>query len=576
MVISFSKKIGLIISAIVIASFTLLPSLSSRVSAISGSDFRADRIIDDAIFFDPTTMTGLDIQRFFESKVPTCDTNGSQPSGHSGYATRADWGTANGVSPPYTCLRDYVVNEPAKSPDAYCTGSITAGVKMAAQVIQDVGLACSINPKVLIVLLQKEQSLVTDDWPWPIQYRSATGYGCPDTAPCDAEYYGFFNQVYNAARQFQRYVKQSNLFSYQAGRSNYIQYNPNASCSGSNVFIQNPATAALYNYTPYQPNAAALANLYGSGDSCSAYGNRNFWRLFSDWFGSPLTDRCNYDNPGAVSTNELFHKYNRNIDTADFTIYAGTSTNCVESHVWNSGMQSWQTHIASNQPTISYPDLQVLYGDLDGSGYDYPVLFGVRNTSTGKIESHVWNRNMRSFLAHTVSNQAAIDPGDCKIILADLDARGKDDAYLICEQNTASGKIEIHKWNPGLQTWAWHTITNMTAVDPSQNTVVAGDINADGRDDLILVAYNHTGSGKVEFHVWNPGFWSWRSHIASNLPEIDQNKAKIEMADIDGNTVDEAVLVAFKNTGSSKIEFHIWEDGFGVWRSHIASNQPTP
>ena len=37
---------------------------------------------------------------------------------------------------------------------------------------------------------------------------------------------------------------------------------------------------SLYNYTPYQPNAAALAAYPGTGDSCSAYGNRNFFFLF--------------------------------------------------------------------------------------------------------------------------------------------------------------------------------------------------------------------------------------------------------------------------------------------------------
>jgi hypothetical protein len=35
-------------------------------------------------------------------------------------------------------------------------------------------------------------------------------------------------------------------------------------------------TPALDNHTPYEPKTAALANLYGSGDSCSSYGNRNF------------------------------------------------------------------------------------------------------------------------------------------------------------------------------------------------------------------------------------------------------------------------------------------------------------
>jgi hypothetical protein len=43
----------------------------------------------------------------------------------------------------------------------------------------------------------------------------------------------------------------------------------------------------LYDYTPYTPNAAALNNLYGTGDACSSYGNRNFWRYYSDWFGNP-------------------------------------------------------------------------------------------------------------------------------------------------------------------------------------------------------------------------------------------------------------------------------------------------
>jgi len=50
--------------------------------------------------------------------------------------------------------------------------------------------------------------------------------------------------------------------------------------------LQNKATAALYYYTPYQPNAAALANLGGTGDGCSSYGNRNFWVYYNNWFGS--------------------------------------------------------------------------------------------------------------------------------------------------------------------------------------------------------------------------------------------------------------------------------------------------
>jgi hypothetical protein len=65
-----------------------------------------------------------------------------------------------------------------------------------------------------------------------------------------------------------------------------VRYHPNSACGTVPVYIQNQATAGLYNYTPYTPNEAALRAGYGTGDGCSAYGNRNFFSYFTDWFGS--------------------------------------------------------------------------------------------------------------------------------------------------------------------------------------------------------------------------------------------------------------------------------------------------
>lgn len=255
--------------------------------------FDAGRIIDDSIFTNKSSMTATQIQDFLNAKVPNCDTNGTKPSEYGG-GTRAQWGIANGYAPPYICLKDYKENN-----------------KTAAKIIYDTAQEFSINPQVLLVLLQKEQALVLDEWPVSIQYRSATGYGCPDTAACDTTYYGFTNQVTWAARMFRAIMDNSPTWytPYILGK-NYIQYNPNVSCGGSNVVIENRATQALYNYTPYQPNQAALNAGWGTA-TCGAYGNRNFWLYFTTWFGNtniPTVFRTQ-DSPKAylLSGNGYYH-----------------------------------------------------------------------------------------------------------------------------------------------------------------------------------------------------------------------------------------------------------------------------
>lgn len=276
-------------------SFTVIAALIALVanffsinpaSALSGSEFQPGRIIDDAVFYDGTAMTAAEIQNFLNAKAPSCDTWGQQM--YNATQTRAQYGASRGYSAPYTCLKDYKQDTGYKTGQSGLCSAIEAKTgRTAAQIIDDVARACHVNQKALIVMLQKEQGLVTDDWPWSVQYRSAMGYGCPDTAPCDAEYYGFFNQVYNAALQFQRYKADPAYWNHVPFMTNNVLYQANIpSCGSRSVYIENYATAGLYNYTPYTPNQAALDNLYGMGDGCSAYGNRNFWRYFRDWFGS--------------------------------------------------------------------------------------------------------------------------------------------------------------------------------------------------------------------------------------------------------------------------------------------------
>lgn len=238
---------------------------STRPPAHEAADvptgFHPGYIISDYNFFNADAMTEQEVQRFLVSRP-------CQPQ--------------EGVA----CLSWYrqdTVSQPAQGP-GHCTAYRGAHDERASRIIWKVAQACGISPRVLLVLLQKEQSLVTR--PSPSGYLRATGYGCPDTADCDAEYFGFFNQVYNAAWQFRQYTQKPKR-TYQVGVTD-IRFSPDAACGSSHVRIRNQATANLYNYTPYQPNAAAVADP-DAGDGCSTYGNLNFWTLYRDWFGNPHT-----------------------------------------------------------------------------------------------------------------------------------------------------------------------------------------------------------------------------------------------------------------------------------------------
>ena len=242
---------------------TLTPT--SPAAAANAADWNAGNIIDDSVFYDGNAMTAGEIQNFLNERVRNCQSG-------------------------YTCLKDYRQNTDNRPSDKYCNGYSGAGNESAATIIDKVARSCGISQKSLLVLLQKEQGLVTSTAPSSWNYSAATGQGCPDTAPCDASTAGFFYQVYYAARQFEIYRLNPTWWGYQSGRWNNIFYNPNSGCGTQRVYIENQATAGLYIYTPYVPNQAALNNLYGTGDGCSAYGNRNFWRTFTDWFGSTHSD----------------------------------------------------------------------------------------------------------------------------------------------------------------------------------------------------------------------------------------------------------------------------------------------
>lgn len=310
--------------------------------ALSGSGFDPGYIISDERFFDNLAMSEAQIQAFLNTMVPTC----------------------RATDPNLPCLKNLKTstNTRAAQASGHCTGYASEGWETAARIIWRVAQACRINPQVLLATLQKEQGLVTASAPTSWQYQAAMGYGCPDTAPCDARYYHFFNQVYMAAWQFRQYTYNPAPWRHHIGPT-AVFWHPNSGCGTSTVNIRNQATANLYNYTPYRPNTAALNNLYGLGDTCSSYGNRNFWRTFNEWFGSSTLS-------GITEIDKVFNGLGGSAGilgapTSDYLSISGNGAGT--GRAYTSGSIFWTARYGANAVYGAYRDRYFAYGGATGT-----------------------------------------------------------------------------------------------------------------------------------------------------------------------------------------------------------------
>ena len=278
-------------------SFSVFLLLKNNLSnAVKATDFNPGRIIDDEIFYNKDAMTAQQIQEFLDKQIGNCDTWGAQRATDWGRGdiTRAQFAKQKwGIDPPFVCLNNYHENPDTKETSYEKGGGAFSGGISAAQIIHNAAQKYGINPQVILVMLKKESAgpLTNDIWPLKNQYKYAMGYACPDsganyTAACQESKAGFYNQIMLSAWQLKYYKDNKDSYHLKLG-VNKIQYSPNPACGTKTVNIENVATLSLYIYTPYTPNDAALANYPGTSN-CGAYGNRNFFMFFNEWFGSTI------------------------------------------------------------------------------------------------------------------------------------------------------------------------------------------------------------------------------------------------------------------------------------------------
>lgn len=395
---------------------------SSRVHAAPITDFNAGNIIDDGVFYNKNAMSVQQIQSFLDYLIPNCDIWGTSKSEYGG-GTRAQYAQATwGQSPPYVCINKYYENPNTGETSYEKGGGAFAGGISAAQIIYDAAQTYNINPQVLLVMIKKESlgPLTADSWPLKSQYKYAMGYACPDGpsgAECDASKAGFYKQVMLAAWQLNYYKQHPNDYRYHLGW-NDIQYSPIVSCGTKRVYVENMATLSLYIYTPYTPNDASLAAYPGEA-SCGAYGNRNFYAYYKEWFGIvvPPELQTRYSELGgangplgkAISTNwcsadrsVCYQQFQRG-----YLIY-NSATGAWES---KGGIRDYWASIGYQSGIAGYPTGPEIYDGGTGSwaqNYQNGVIIGKGSTGFWFVNASINNRwytlgNTRSSLGFPVA-----------------------------------------------------------------------------------------------------------------------------------------------------------------------------
>lgn len=262
-----------------IATFAVA-ALAFSAAGTAFADFNPNLIIPDSVFNDTQTFSGPDgIQQFLA-------TNGS-------ILANTDPAFLEMLREPTITLFKQALNDPEPN---------LTHLRTAAELIWDSSQMTGLNPQVILVTLQKEQSLVSGSFSNTTQEQTALdhamGFSCPDSTGCSSQFGGFYFQLFGTIdAQNNHYLgapaSLMRSFNTPGGRGPSVDANnstigsplistshvgdtiliantqgpPNNAPATQEVTLGDSATAALYRYTPHVYN-----------------GNYNFWKFFTSWF----------------------------------------------------------------------------------------------------------------------------------------------------------------------------------------------------------------------------------------------------------------------------------------------------
>lgn len=174
--------------------------------------------------------------------------------------------------------------------------------------------------------------------------------------------------------------------------------------------------------------------------------------------------------------------------------------------------------------------------------------------SSGKTE--LLSGSGWSTLQKTILHQT---DNDFDFIMSDYNGDGKDDLVCIKKNNTGTGLTEIHILDGASQFRSWLLQTGI----PLQ-TFTGGiefemaDYNKDGKKDLYAIWKENTGSGRTEVHIYS-GADAFQSRLLSIATILHSTGKEFNfiVTDFTKDNIPDLIAVKKQGTGTNKTEIHV-------------------
>jgi surface antigen len=233
----------------------------------------------------------------------------------------------------------------------------------------------------------------------------------------------------------------------------------------------------------------------------------------------------------------------------------------LEGHVLSgaTNFTSWLGHWPTAAGYLGAND-KLLMGDVNGDGRSDLIIVGTAGTGSGKLEVHALNGNtgFSSWLGHWVTPANYLGSND-RLAMGDVNHDDRADLLIIGTGPTGSGKLEAHvlSGSSNFSSWLgnWPTAAGYSGSGDQQ---LAGDINGDGRADLLIVGFtSSTGSGKIEVHALDgaTNYSTWLGHYVTAANPLGATD-RLVMGDVNGDGRSDLSVINTTSTGSGKLEVH--------------------